>query len=95
MNYRTEKYGLVCAVKVVYDDEDVILISSEGLIIRLAVTDIRECARPSKGVRVMRLGENDKVITLTSTLKSEDEPADALPDNPEDENEQETAQDEQ
>ena len=95
MNYRTEKYGLVSAVKVVYDDEDVILISSEGLIIRLAVTDIRECARPSKGVRVMRLSENDKVITLTSTLKSEDEPADALPDNPEDENEQDNIQDEQ
>ena len=95
MNYRTEKYGLVSAVKVVYDDEDVILISSEGLIIRLAVTDIRECARPSKGVRVMRLSENDKVITMTSTLKSEDEPADALPDNPDDENEQDTAQDEQ
>ena len=95
MNYRTEKYGLVCAVKVVYDDEDVILISSEGLIIRLAVTDIRECARPSKGVRVMRLGENDKVITLTSTLKSEDEPADALPENPEDENEQEAAEETQ
>ncbi len=89
MNYRTEKYGLVSAVKVVYDDEDVILISSEGLIIRLAVTDIRECARPSKGVRVMRLSENDKVITMTSTLKSDDEPADALPDNPEEENEQE------
>ncbi len=95
MNYRTEKYGLVSAVKVVYDDEDVILISSEGLIIRLAVTDIRECARPSKGVRVMRLSENDKVITMTSTLKSEDEPADALPDNPEEENEQETAQESQ
>ena len=94
MNYRTEKYGYVCAVKVVYDDEDVILISSEGLIIRLAVTDIRECARPSKGVRVMRLSENDKVITMTSTLKSEDEPADALPENPDDENEQETTQEE-
>ena len=83
MNYRTEKYGLVAAVKVVYDDEDVILISSEGLIIRLAVTDIRECARPSKGVRVMRLSENDKVITMTSTLKSEEEQTDAFPENPE------------
>ena len=83
MNYRVEKYGDVAAIKIVYDDEDIILISAQGLIIRLSATDIRECARPSKGVKLMRLGENDSVIAMTSAKKSDedsDEETDSLPD---------------
>ena len=66
MNYRSEVYGKVAAVKKIYDDEDVILISSAGIIIRLSGADVRECARPAKGVRLIRLGEDDKVIAVTT-----------------------------
>ena len=65
INYKVAKYGDVAAIKVVYDDDDVILISEQGIIIRIAAESIRECARPSKGVKLMRLSENDSVITLT------------------------------
>ncbi len=65
INYRVSKYGDVAAIKVVYDDDDVILISEQGIIIRISAESIRECARPSKGVRLMKLGEADSVITLT------------------------------
>lgn len=80
LNYRVEKYGDVAAVKVVYDDDDVILISENGIIIRISASDIRECSRPSKGVRLMKLSDTDKVITLTLAKKAEeteetDEPA--------------------
>ncbi len=70
INYRVAKYGDVAAIKVVYDDDDVILISEQGIIIRIASESIRECARPSKGVRLMKLSENDSVITLTSAKNS-------------------------
>ena len=73
INYRVSKYGDVAAIKVVYDDDDVILISEQGIIIRIAAESIRECARPSKGVRLMRLSENDSVITLTLAKNSGEE----------------------
>ena len=73
INYRTEKYGDVAAVKVVYEDDDVILISEQGIIIRIASESIRECARPSKGVRLMKLAESDSVITLTLAKNSGEE----------------------
>lgn len=85
MNYRVDKYGLVAGIKIVYDDDDVILISSNGIIIRISADEIRECARPSKGVRLMKLGEEDKLITFTSAKKSEDEETDeAVSELPED-----------
>lgn len=72
INYRTEKYGKVAAVCVVNDDEDIILISSDGIIIRIATKDISEFSRPAKGVRVMRIGKGDKVITLASAESEEE-----------------------
>ena len=86
MNYRSELYGKVAAVKKIYDDEDVILISSAGIIIRLSGADVRECARPAKGVRLIRLGEDDKVIAVTTAKtmppQSEDDASaeDSTPD---------------
>ena len=56
-NYHTEKYGDVAAIKVVDLEDDIILISEEGIIIRILASSIRVCARPSKGVRVMKLQE--------------------------------------
>lgn len=78
MNYRVDKYGLVAGIKIVYDDDDVILISSNGIIIRISADEIRECARPSKGVRLMKLGDDDKLITFTSAKKSEEDDDDEL-----------------
>ena len=80
INYRVEKYGDVAAIKVVYDDDDVILISEQGIIIRITAESIRECARPSKGVRLMKLSENDSVITLTLAKRSAEEEATELQD---------------
>ena len=81
INYRVEKYGAVAAIKKVFDDDDVILISEAGIVIRVSAADIRECARPSKGVKIMRLGDDDRIITMTVTKKAEeDESADETED---------------
>ncbi len=73
LNYHTERFGDVAAIKVVDMDDDIILISEDGVIIRIAASSVRVCARPSKGVRVMKLAEGSKVVTLARVPHEEDE----------------------
>ena len=64
-NYNiTDKTGFVAGVKVVEEDIDVLLISDDGTIIRMPVSDISTYKRDTQGVRVMRVGENTKVISI-------------------------------
>ena len=78
LNYHVDKYGDVAAIKVVDLDDDIILISSDGIIIRIKADSIRICARPSKGVRVMKItGEGNKVVTLARAPHEEEEDAEA------------------
>ena len=55
----------------VSDDDDVILIASNGIIIRIAAEQINAVSRTSKGVRVMRIGEEDKVVSAIAVQKEE------------------------
>lgn len=65
INYHTDKYGKVAAIKSVDFNDDIILISNDGVIIRIEASSIRICARPSKGVRVMKVSDESKVVTLS------------------------------
>lgn len=65
INYHTDKYGKVAAIKSVDLNDDIILISNDGVIIRIEASSIRICARPSKGVRVMKVSDESKVVTLS------------------------------
>ncbi|MGN0499837.1 MAG: DNA gyrase subunit A [Ruminococcus sp.] len=73
INYHTKKYGSVAAVSAVKLSDDIIIISQEGVIIRIAADTIRICNRPSKGVTLMRIGENDKVVTVARAPHEESE----------------------
>ena len=82
INYHTETYGDVAAVAMVGEDEDVIMISSDGIIIRIPAKDISVFARPSKGVRVMKTNEGEKVATLSITEhETEDESSESDAEN--------------
>lgn len=70
LNYRGSK---VAAVKVIDDNDDIILISMEGIIIRMHASDINTQSRYGRGVRVMRLGEGDRVVTMARTEHSDEE----------------------
>ena len=70
-NYRVEKFGDVAQISVVDAEDDIILIASDGIVIRIPAEDISVFARPAKGVRVMRVAEGEKVITLERTAKEE------------------------
>ena len=75
LNYRVKLYGDVAAIKVVDKEDDLILISSGGVIIRIHADTIRECARPSKGVLLMRVNDGNRVVTVARAARSEDEEA--------------------
>ncbi len=69
----TEKTGAIAGIAVVDAEDDVMIITNDGIIIRTAVGDIRECGRSSQGVIVMRTGEDVKVISIARTDKEESE----------------------
>ena len=69
----TDKTGPVVAVKVVDGDEDLLLVSDDGSIIRTAVSDISTYSRATQGVRLMRLADGVKVISIARAEKEEGE----------------------
>lgn len=71
----TAKTGLVAGIAVVDGDNDVMIITDDGVIIRTGCEEIRECGRGSQGVIVMRTGEDVKVISIARTSKEEEDEA--------------------
>ena len=69
----TAKTGLVAGIAVVDNDNDVMIITDDGVIIRTGCEEIRECGRGSQGVIVMRTGEDVKVISIARTSKEEED----------------------
>ena len=71
----TDKTGLVAGIAVVDNENDVMIITDDGVIIRTGCEEIRECGRGSQGVIVMRTGEDVKVISVARTSKEEEDDA--------------------
>ena len=65
-NYKVDDVrGHVCGIKIVDEEDDIILVSSDGIIIRILASDIRVMGRIAKGVRVMRVNEGAQVVAFT------------------------------
>lgn len=60
----SEKTGKVIALHAVNDDDDIMMITDEGVVIRLAVSEIRAIGRSTAGVRLMKLSEGVKVVSV-------------------------------
>lgn len=74
INYKVNDVkGYVCGIKVVDDTDDIILISNDGIIIRMRVSDINVMSRYASGVRVMRLDEDARVVTFARAEHDEEE----------------------
>lgn len=98
----TEKTGKAAGVKVVREDDDILIISDDGTIIRMAAADVNVYSRTAQGVRVMRVSEGTKVISLARVPQEEDknqteeaaeeatEPADAPAEAPASDSQEET-----
>ena len=69
----TEKTGKVAGVRVVTGDEDLMVIENTGVVIRMQISDINVYGRAAQGVRVMRLEEGSKVISIEQVARDETE----------------------
>jgi DNA gyrase subunit A len=73
-NYNiTKKTGKVAAVKIVDDNDDILIISDDGTIIRMAAADISTYSRATMGVKLMRIGDEARVISIARTEREEDD----------------------
>lgn len=69
----SEEKGAVIGIRTLGPDDDIILISADGVIIRIRANDLRVMGRTASGVRVMRLGEDDRVATFSRTQHDDEE----------------------
>lgn len=74
LNYKVSDIkGYVCGIKVVDEEDDVIMISSDGIIIRLRASDVRIMGRYATGVRLMKLqSDESRVVAFTRAEHEED-----------------------
>ena len=73
-NYNcTAKTGKVADVRVVNEEDDILVVADDGTIIRMAVDSISLLSRATQGVRLMRVTEGSKVISFARTDKEKDE----------------------
>lgn len=67
----TPKTGEVIGFKVVKDSQDIMMITNEGIIIRINVEDISQIGRVTSGVKLMNVGEDIRVVSITKVKKEE------------------------
>lgn len=72
INYYTEKYGKVSMIAPVTDDDDVIMITTDGIVMRTHVDQISTFKRASKGVRVMKVKDGERLATISVVDKYEE-----------------------
>jgi DNA gyrase subunit A len=69
----TEKTGKLIAIKEVVDNDDLIVVTKDGLVIRQHVHELRVMGRNTQGVRVVRLQDGDRVAAVANVPADEDE----------------------
>ena len=73
LNYKTgEEKGYVCGIKVVDETDDIILISNDGIIIRIRCADVRIMGRYATGVKVMKVADESRVVSFTRAEHDEE-----------------------
>ncbi|HEY4639940.1 MAG TPA: DNA gyrase C-terminal beta-propeller domain-containing protein, partial [Thermoanaerobaculia bacterium] len=66
------KNGKVAGISYVFEDDQVLLITEQGMIIRTNVADIRSIGRNTQGVRVINIDENDSVVAAVKLVDKDD-----------------------
>lgn len=69
----SEKTGALASIATVDSEDDLMLITGEGMIIRTPVTDIPTYSRTAGGVRVMRLAEGEKIVNFAKVARATEE----------------------
>ncbi len=69
----TDKNGKVVALKAVNPDDDLMLISANGQVVRIGLDQLRDIGRNTQGVRLIRLNDDDKLVAVARVVKDEEE----------------------
>ena len=69
----TEKTGNIAGARIVKDDDDILLVNTDGTVIRLNVSEISVMSRSTQGVTLMRIDEDSKIVGLAIVEKRDDE----------------------
>lgn len=69
----TDKVGKLVAIREVTEQDDLMIITRNGIAIRMSVTDIRQAGRNTQGVKLIRLNNSDEISSVTRILKDEEE----------------------
>jgi DNA gyrase subunit A len=76
----TEKNGRVAGIAHVFDDDQLLLITEQGMIIRVGVRDLRSMGRSTQGVRVINVEDTDRVVAAVKLVEKEENGAPAASD---------------
>lgn len=74
----TDKVGKLVAIREVTEEDDLMIITRNGIAIRMSVLDIRQAGRNTQGVKLIRLNNSDEITSVTRILKDPDEKAEEL-----------------
>ena len=69
----TDKTGKLVAMKNVTEENDLLIITQSGLIIRMAVADIKQAGRNTQGVKLINIRDNDSIASVSVVAKSDEE----------------------
>jgi DNA gyrase subunit A len=75
----TDKTGNICAILEVADSDDLVVMTTNGILIRQPIKDIRTLGRNTQGVRLIRLDDGDSIADITTVTRDEDDD-ETLPD---------------
>lgn len=76
----SEKTGAIIGASVVDGTEDIILINSSGIIIRISVSDISVIGRVTSGVKLMKVNEEDRLISFSKLIEEEEDAEEGIED---------------
>jgi DNA gyrase subunit A len=71
----TERNGPVIAMRAVTDENDLMLITAKGTLLRMPMSDLREIGRATQGVRLIRVDEDDRVVAIARVVSEKEENA--------------------
>ena len=70
---KTEKTGTIVGIQVVHESNEIMILSVEGIMIRMKVAEISQMGRNTQGVTLMRLADNDRVVAVANIVGKEEE----------------------
>jgi DNA gyrase subunit A len=71
--HTSERNGRVVGIANVRDDDEVMIITQQGKVLRMVMHDIRTIGRATQGVRLIEIDENDRVVSIARLAEREDD----------------------